>query len=503
MSSPFPNIPLTLPPLPTFPGIFQQTPGTTQQNPFNNQQTTVLQNFASPLGGFNTNVITAGAQDLFNAEQTLQSNNTTLNTLITNIIGLNTALSTPSATSNLTSILSSPNLTSFLSSILSNSTVIANLATLGSSTALAQNLSTLLSLATNPASILSSLITSNTSSGIPSSIYTVLNSQAGGSTGKQAQTLVRPFVNTLFGTSPAASSLTDPFDVLFSLVQNPSSFLTSFLPPAFPTFPTIGVSSVRNVNPQTFITDLLSNGPVGTDFLSIIATALPAGFQLNGWTSNPQIVLTDLLNNPQNVPCDLLSLINIANYIPSSTSFNGAPTNANLVSLCQMLNGMITSFQQTAGLLFTGNPMGIQSNGLSFFVSTDHLYYGTNNGATGYYNAGVGPTPPGGGFFMPGVQGILGYVMANVLLGAGEIQIAPSSGSPITQVASGAMFLANAVMALMSAVGTIASMFANIQNFLNQSPISGSFLGIPTSPNNFFNTFMKTSIGLPASGQFL
>jgi hypothetical protein len=335
---------------------------------------------------------------------------------------------------------------------------------------------------------------------------------SGDPTGQPFAQYVRPIVNVLFGVNPSTMSTTDPFDILYDLITNPSSFISGLF--------STNTFSGSTVTPQKLVGDLLSGNvsqfqsdlldtiasPFSSFFSTTLIPTLAVGLQSypnNGAIASAQQVFIDTFNgNFGAVPGDLLNMVAI-----SSFAGLGANPISQAVGLGQQIAQMFNNFTKFSTGLFVGhNPSG------NYIGLNDSVQFG--NTPTGIKAGSSSPgwgssvTPPN---FPSGIngqlQGDLGAAMMLAAAAAGDgynaiqninsgissflnINFAGSTvsaGAALEQLVSGAYFSANALMLLTTIVSQLVASIMNINNVLNNA-------GIPTSLGSNGSNFSISSL---------
>lgn len=348
-------------------------------------------------------------------------------------------------------------------------------------------------------------------------IYNFLSAQPTGAGGPVSQ--VGPFVGPLFdalvGINPgtySTTNATDPFNLLYSLVTNPTTFLSGLFsssalnggtitpailikdllttPGNFPVdFAKIfngGAIGVTSVTPQTLITDLFTNpNQLPADLLSIIKTPFPNFFTglfptVAPWAGgpvNPQQLMSDLFSNPLNVPCDILGLVNITNFAGLATNPVSSAT-----SLCNTLSGLFSNIFSIGAGAFTGR--GSQPDAIFLLDSVKFA----PAGSTGWFSSAAGPLSSVNGK----VQGDIGYaammsataineinlVIGNLTGGSASFNFVATLGSigaDAQRLIAAPLFIAKAVNVLVAKIAELEAALMNIKNVLNNA-------NLPTGP---------------------
>jgi hypothetical protein len=390
----------------------------------------------------------------------------------------------------------------------------------------------LLTLLTQPGAVITEVLLTPTGTiSFPANAYTFLNSQPGGATGTQAQALLAPLVNVLFGTNPTSVAPSSPFNTLFGLILSPSTFIkTLFSSSAISNgvtpvtligdlltnpgnftgdfaklfnnatiLPSSSFTSNASVTPVTLITDLFTNPqqfPI--DLLSIFKNPFPSFFtsffpstaSFAGGTAVNQLVI-DMLGpiaggNPLNVPCDILSIINVPQYLGMASN----PVSSTL-SLCNIINGFFTNIFGILQSAFIGQ--GSQNASTTLLVDT--VSYQTTSLPNGWNSTAPGPFTAING----SMQGDIGFAImcaatayneislvigdlgsANASLGGfGNKVNAASLGSDAQKLIAAPAWLARGLMVAIAKIAELEAALMNIKNVLNVS-------GLPTGPGGSF-----------------
>lgn len=388
-----------------------------------------------------------------------------------------------------------------------------------------QFIQSLLTWSFNPGAVAAQILLTTPSASSPVSLsgnaWNFLSQQntalSGDPTGQPFAQYTRPFVNVLFGVNPSTISASDPFDILYSLIASPSSFITSL-------FSTTDFSGTT-VTPQKLVGDLLSGNTsqFQSDLLSVFTTPFPnffvglipslstaqGSFPNSGILTSAQQLFTDIFNgNFGSVPCDLLGMVSISSYA-------GLPQNpvSQATSLCQMISQLFNNITQLSANLFIGQHPNTNFIGFNDSIQYGNIPVGEGAGSSSVAGWGSSVLPSGGPIGTAGsnlngfLQGDLGAAIMLALAAVGDFQnaisntkssasnffninfvsSASSAGTALKQSLSGGYFLANAVSILATIVSQLVASLNNIKNVLNNA-------GIPTGIGNNGSNFSMTNI---------
>jgi hypothetical protein len=547
MSSPFQNIPiLTLPQ-----GFLSSPGGTGTSTQFSAAQASVLATIANSIASVNPNTLTNGTPDIFNTEQYLQGLGTSLQSLVTSLyplIGVNST-----GVSNLLSAFNQGGL-------LNNSTTpVSILFQVNSGDSFTQFIQAILSISQQPGSFVESTIigSNGVSPAVPSALWSAYNAVAGGPTGSQAQSLIRPFVNTLFNQSPT----TNPgvYDILYSFVGNPTAYIESLFPtsaiyngvtnqniiaalifpPSSPSFPSslgfnfatvfanlFAKSSSGNSNPYQLVYDMFVNSAnvpgdleamIAPSFISffegLLPTGLGPGLPSNG--TNFLGVVKAVFNNPNQVPTTLLNMANLAalpisgvqnllfgNYlIGILENMNTIPSIGNWFIgqhpswLGSQFKGFANSVAYQWVPVGTGGAPGAGSC-IGWGASVTPGNYGSFNWNNVIPNAGNGPSALNGSF-----QGSLGAAMALGIASAGSASGALNNLqnwlNNWTSVSSGGVAIENAFDSIYfgtAATIVIVNILSELVSVFANVINALNNSGIPISPTGNVGNFQINNI---------
>lgn len=456
-----PNIPVTLPQLPVLNQVFAQ-PG--QSSQFDSAHQAALEAFSNPITAISTTVVSNASLDLINAEQTMISNNTTINNLLNNLLAFGTIGNNQSQVQALQSILANPN--NFilgLPGIASINTAITNAGLL-----ITSNQDTLNAFLTNVNGYISAL----------------------------------PSISTIVTEISTATLNTNANQLLLaSILADPTTFIENL-------FPSNDIS--KGVTSKSLIKDLFVNpGNVPADFQAIITpgfTTYLAGLFPSKNTSfasgtSPSTIINDLLvvngGNVKNLGLDILNTSPLSDL----SNFSG------LLPFGDWITGLAKNASNLGVNCFVGDPFGLSTSGKLQYV-TNFLPNSGQEGITFSSGSGFGGV---GGYManmpndgLPGVSagstspfgfgGYLGFSAAASLMATSELRHvihndtnifggniysdASHLADAVVRSISGGVYAGVALLSLVEVVGQLLAMIQNISNVLTNS-------GIPVGPINF------------------
>jgi hypothetical protein len=380
---------------------------------------------------------------------------------------------------------------------------------LASGNSFAQFIQTLLTISLNPGTILAEcILTPPTGNpGAPSfaaqtsfaqSAWSFLGGQTKGS-GQLigGQSSLEPLVNVLFGTNPATSSSTDPFQLIWNIINNPVTYFKF----VFPTTTFTGSS----ISPQQLIADMITNvGNATTDFTTLLSNLLPGAMSTGSFSSSfttavtAKTLLQDLIAHPTNFPSDFWNGIILSGFLPAGVTtlfsdFLNHPLNVpcDLLSLIPMssFSAVSNTITQTVSLC---NAIASLFNNLLIMGQNAFIGQGTQNNFTGLgdslkYSSGWKSTAP---WVFSGVngslQGDLGYallaaataineaeliVSTSTLSGASFSNPLGTAGANLNRALDAPRFLGRAIAVVIQYVMQLYSAVSNIANMLNNTNI--------------------------------
>jgi hypothetical protein len=543
MSSPI----FQLPPILELPFV---TPPNQASSPFNSQQQNVLTAIANSL----TSVSNVGqlTGNIYNAENTLETNGTTLNNLVPLFLSLNkqtAIINNPTgANSSITDLINTEStlskfgttLNNFVTSLNSLTGVASNLQSIGADSTLVSNLTTLNSFLSGPSSYIQGLL-----GNILPNVFSTQTIAGSNVTSQQLikglitnpQSLGGPIVNILqatlsfsFSNSKINNSGVWPQKIVYDMISSPNNLTqdmqniiwngsysswTSFILSLFSTSTITSNYGSTKISPSTFMSDLMSlSSNLRADIGQLVIQGLddglynlPYGPANKIYSGSPGINtwVNDLIGvgvnggNPVPIISDFLNIGNIGNI----SGFNLSPgtgsfqfnVNPNF-GIGNFLLGILTNISNLQTDLFIGTPIPVSNPHI------DNIIFEPINGTTiqGYSTTAVYPFT--NLQYMPPLLGRLGYILQAGWTAQSEMMYISSQDLPQLESAINNLNPISALNVLVDIVRRIIAALDYGGRGLQQlSLIAGQITSIVANVGNFHNmpSLLGSSSLIPVS----